>query len=308
MNIYSCIDSKNIDKILSLFNSIIINFNDDDIKLKFFLLVDTFDNLKIPNYFDNILFIKEFKLDSNWKKLMNQFNDSFYVDVPWCKNNMNFARFFIFNHFPQINRAIYLDWDMVVLSDISKLINEYKKTDKIVVSQLEIDQTVFTASFNNTFKYGNNINSIYTNKVSDKIKLHGISKILENLNIEYNDIIKNKSFNAGFFIVSKDHFDTNELYNFVDILIKIQISMNCFNFGTQTILNLLKINDKTFVSKEWNYIPYLTDEENIDINNINIIHWNGCNKPWESKKGINKIWWAYYNKYLEMIENKHIEV
>ena len=170
MNIYSCIDAKNIDKILILFYSILIN-NKENKNLKFYLLVDTFENLIIPDYFKNILFIKEFDINENWKKLMNNFNETFYIDVPWCKNDMNFARFFIFNHFPEINRAIYLDWDMIVLKDISKLEQYYNNKEKIIVSQLEIEQTILNSSFCNNFKYNTNINTLYTNKITNKIKL-----------------------------------------------------------------------------------------------------------------------------------------
>ena len=299
MNIYSCIDAKNIDKILILFYSILIN-NKENKNLKFYLLVDTFENLIIPDYFKNILFIKEFDINENWKKLMNNFNETFYIDVPWCKNDMNFARFFIFNHFPEINRAIYLDWDMIVLKDISKLEQYYNNKEKIIVSQLEIEQTILNSSFCNNFKYNTNINTLYTNKITNKIKLHSINKILEDLNIEYDQLIKNKSFNAGFFIISKKHLDNDKLYNFINILIDFQIKEQCFNFGTQTILNLMEIDNKFFIEKEWNYIPYLKNCDNIDTTNINIIHWNGCNKPWTNKKGINKIWWEYQNKFLEL--------
>lgn len=304
MNIYSCIDSKNIDKILILFYSILIN-NKKKEKLKFYLLIDKLENVVIPNFFKDILFIKEFNINEDWKNLMHNFNDTFYIDVPWCKNDMNFARFFIFNHFPEINRAIYLDWDMIVINDISNLKQYYNKIEKIIVSQLEIEQTILNSSFCKNFKYNTNINTLYTNNPTNKLKLHSINKILESLNIKYDQLIKNKSFNAGFFIISKEHLENGKLYTFINILIQFQKTKKCFNFGTQTILNLMDIDKKFFIEKEWNYIPYLktcdiTNKETINTDNINIIHWNGCNKPWTDKKGINKIWWDYKNKFLQI--------
>lgn len=297
MNIYSCIDSKNIEKVLILFYSIIVNSPSN--KFKFFIITDKFNDINIPINFKDRIFIKELMIDQRWRKLIDNFNENFYKDVPWCKSDMNFARFFIFEHFPQINRAIYLDWDMIVVSDIKKLLKFYNDTDKIIVSSLEIEQSILNSSFTDNFKHSRNINSIYLQCKKEILKLHDITKVLDNLNIIYDDIIKNQSFNAGFFIVSRIHFDIDYLFSFIETLIKEQISKNCFKFGTQTILNLMFINDRYFIEKEWNYIPNIN--ENCNIEKANIIHWNGSNKPWKNKSSINKIWWHYHDNYKKYI-------
>ena len=95
MNIYSCIDSKNIEKVLILFYSIIVNSPSN--KFKFFIITDKFNDINIPINFKDRIFIKELMIDQKWRKLIDNFNENFYKDVPWCKSDMNFARFFILN-------------------------------------------------------------------------------------------------------------------------------------------------------------------------------------------------------------------
>ena len=114
MNIYSCIDNKNIDKIIVLFYSCYINCSQKD-KLKFYLLVESefdYQNVNIPDVLKDILFVKGldyYELEkSGWINIINDFNKYFYIQGSKCKHIMNFARFFIFKFFPEIERAIYL--------------------------------------------------------------------------------------------------------------------------------------------------------------------------------------------------------
>ena len=62
MNIYSCVDNTNIDKIIALFNSVYINANvEKKENLRFFLLVDNIpENIPfIPEYLENKLDIRK---------------------------------------------------------------------------------------------------------------------------------------------------------------------------------------------------------------------------------------------------------
>ena len=105
MNIYSSVDNTNIDKIICLFNSVWINSNKDKRdELRFYLLVDKIPE-EIPYIPDNIkerLEIKGLNLNDEWKNLLNNFNNTFYKKSNWCKNDMNFARFVIFDHFENV--------------------------------------------------------------------------------------------------------------------------------------------------------------------------------------------------------------
>ena len=66
MNIYSCVDNTNIDKIIALFNSVYINANiEKKENLCFFLLVDN-----IP---ENIPFIPEYLNYHNLKRIRTRY-------------------------------------------------------------------------------------------------------------------------------------------------------------------------------------------------------------------------------------------
>ena len=164
MNIYSSVDGKNIDKIIILFNSVYINANQiKKSNLRFFLLVDKLPNKLplIPDYLVNILEIKELKLDKDWKIILDDFNKYFYKSSSWCKSNMNFARFLFFNHFPEIDRVIYLDWDMIVLADIFELEEQYNYSKNMVVAYCG-KQNNFNNIFTSHFKYSTNLQAMYS--------------------------------------------------------------------------------------------------------------------------------------------------
>ena len=100
MNIYSSVDGNNIDKIIVLFNSVLINADSKKKEqLKFYLLVDKLPNELpfIPDELKSILEIKELELNTAWRNTLNQFNENFYKKSNWCKSDMNFARFLFFD-------------------------------------------------------------------------------------------------------------------------------------------------------------------------------------------------------------------
>lgn len=301
MNIYSCIDNKNIDKIIVLFYSCYINCSQKD-KLKFYLLVESefdYQNVNIPDVLKDILSVKGldyYELEkSGWINIINDFNKYFYIQGSKCKHIMNFARFFIFKFFPEIERAIYLDWDMIVEDDIYKL-SIYYNSEKLIVANpsrgifntlcgnignLREEEIVFLKLKNN---------HIFRNQIQ-KVKAITYKK---NILIKYNKLIKeitnidnasnNKSFNAGFYIISKDAFNENNLQTLILKLIEIQKSKKPFRFGTQVIMNLLSLNNILFIDNKWNNTP---------VENNSISHWQGLDKPWETK---DPKWMKYYNE------------
>ena len=293
MNIYSCVDFKNIDKIIILFYSVYLNADKSKREqLKFYILVDDKPilNHKIPSEISSRLFIKKINFDKKWIKLLNEFNDNFYKLSNWCKNNMNFARFLIFKAFPDIDRVIYLDWDMIVIGDIFELKKTYDDNEYIVGAELNKNQTIFNNSFVQNFKYSNTVNSL---NQKDKLKNHMVSKVMKYLSVNNNQMFNSMGFNAGFYIISKHHFDEIYLTELIRKLITIQSKLSCFNFGTQVVMNFIHIDKKKFVPKVWNHLPDL-DEKSDDVK---IIHWNGLNKPWDNKnETINKLWWEYSKK------------
>lgn len=273
MNIYSCVDSKNISKIYVLFYSVFKNSKNFD-KLKFYILTDQYPEEKIPTFLKDKLKIGIIKFDNYWNKILNDFNKNFYQNSNWCKSDLNFARFFIFEMFEEIDRAIYLDWDMIVQKDIFEL-KEYYKKDDIIVAKLENQDTLLK-------------NII---KEPKKLKMESFNLINKDFKIN----LMNQSFNSGFYIISKNHFELKRLSSFIRKLINYQKNFSFFRFGTQVIMNLFPFNFE-FIDFKWN-------TSNKDSSSY-IIHWSGSEKPWKSK---DIIWTNYFNSLYnlkEVQENK----
>ena len=289
MNIYSCVDGNNIDKIIILFNSVFLNTKCQD-SLKFYLLVDFIpEELPyIPNYLKEILTIKKLEIDNRWKELLKNFNEHFYKQSSWCNNNMNFARFLFFKNFPEVDRVIYLDWDMIVLADIFEIKEEYNNFKKIVIAECG-NQNIINNIFKTEFIMKKDYLAIISRN-KNILKTHQIPKVLNFLNIDYNDVLKNNGFNAGFYIVSNIHFEEEYLINLISNLINVQKKLNCFNFGTQVVMNLMHVDNRLFIDKIWNHLPNLNDNSKLKI-----IHWNGKDKPWKNKEYSSKIWFEYCN-------------
>ena len=304
MNIYSSVDGKNIEKIIILFNSVYINTKNKD--LKFYLLVDKIpDTLPyIPDYLQDIITIREINFDKKWKKLLEEFNTHFYKQASWCKNNMNFARFLFFKIFPEIDRVIYLDWDMIVLEDIYNLKDDYDDTDNMIVCTCS-GENLFNNVFDNQFKYASSRKSIFARNQIEKIKYHNVGKVLDYLNISYKLFFKTTGFNAGFYIISKHQFNEELIENHLKKLIVVQKKYKCFNFGTQVVMNLMNINNRKFIDKKWNHLPLL-DNTITDLNDLYIIHWNGKYKPWNTVSKYNQIWYDYCLKVYPNFKNKYL--
>jgi len=298
MNIYSCVDSKNIDKILVLFKSCYYNSSEKD-KLKFYLLVDEL-NTNIKNPPELKLEIRQldfnFLKENDWLDINKEFSNYFYKQGTKCNHIMNFCRFFVFEHFPEIETAVYLDWDMIVQDDIFKLHEYYlmcNSNDKFIVAEsikwksiayniLNYDEIV--GSYFNGRIINASVQSLKLIKPKiNKLWMDNINKFegIINKNLSLNINLNKKTFNAGFNIVNKNIFNLESLKETILKLINIQKEHNCFRFGTQVIMNFLTDNIE-FVESKWN---------NSDLSS-SIIHWSGPSKPWETN---DEIWLKYKN-------------
>lgn len=299
MNIYSCIDNKNIDKIYVLFYSCYTNCSDKS-KIKFYLLLENefnIDELKIPDFLKDKLFIKHLDINylkkNNWLKLIEEFNQTFYIQGHKCNHIMNFSRFFIFYFFPELERVVYLDWDMTVEADILNLNEEYNSDNLVVATPYKKDFKTICGNIGYLNKKQLKIICVNLDKVKDYNSTY-LKNLKRNILLKYDNLIyevtgkkkfaNKRSFNAGFYIVSKKTFDQNHVKNIVSNLLKIQKKEQVFRFGTQVIMNLISLENIQFVDNKWNNIPK-------DGNFIN--HWNGLEKPWVLK---DERWIKYFNK------------
>lgn len=298
MNIYSSVDSSNLDKIIILFYSCYIKANKKRRnELNFYILSDNDILPKLPAELKDKVFIRKLELYDKWEILKDQFNKYFYNKILWCKHDMNFGRFLFFKTFPNVDRVIYLDWDMIVQGDIFELEEYYDKKDRFVVAESN-NKSVLLSVFDRLF-YNK---SKYSELFHKKNNLTLIKKILQNTSFDVNELKEINGFNAGFFIISKEHWKEEDLIELLTELILIQKKNQCFNFATQVVMNLQNLNNRLFVSKEWNHLP---DHNN---KNIKIIHWNGKKKAWKNKTENNLIWWEYaYKLYPDRYKNIKIQ-
>lgn len=290
MNIYSTVDFLNLDKLIILFYSVLENSSRKN-DLNFYILTDKISgNLPyIPKELDDKLKIREINLNTIWENLLENFNLNFYQEAKWCKHNMNFCRFLFFKIFPEVDRVIYLDWDMVVLKDIFLLEKEYNDFNKMIVSKTN-ESTVKNSIFTEKFRMSTSTYYL-ARKIKPLIDYKKFNLICKPLNIKVDDLLNTSAFNAGFFIISKKHFQEDFLIKHIGRLIIIQEKLRCFNFGTQVVMNLMNLKDRFFIKKEWNHLP---DLEIID--KINNIHYNGIEKPWNKQSKENDIWFKYCKK------------
>ena len=293
MNIYSCVDTKNIDKIIVLFKSCYINSSRKE-DLNFFLLIDedTISESKLNELIPSYLKLKvkaidnKYMIDNNWLSINDEFSKFFYKQSK-CNHIMNFCRFFIFDHFPEIDTAIYLDWDMIVQDDIFKIYNNYrncKEYNKLVVAET----LKWKNTRDNIFDYlkvvGNN--NIFLKNKNNKTFIEKTDMYKDELNnkiisLGYNIDMKKETFNAGFYITNNKIFEKERIKYLINTLIEIQKKYSCFRFGTQVVMNTITDNLE-FVESKWN-------NDNLDSS---IIHWAGLGKPWETE---DEIWVKYSN-------------
>ena len=300
MNIFSSIDCKNIEKIIILFSSCYLNANQKKRdKLKFYLLIDKLpkNNVFIPDFIKDKLEIREVNYNEEWTNILNDFNNNFYKECVWCKHDMNFFRFLFFRTFPEVDRVVFLDWDMIVQTDIFNLQNEYNNKDNLVVAQLN-EKTLILSIFRSKFNFNPFARKLYS-KLYNKI-----FKAISSIDIPSEKFKNVKNFNSGFFIISRDHWEENNLKEFILSLISVQKEYGCFNFGTQVVQNLMNLDNRIYIDREWNITPIYGQS-----NKSNIIHWCGHTKPWLNREAENnKLWWKYFDIVNKMKNNSKINV
>ena len=192
-----------------------------------------------------------------------------------------FYRLFIPRLFPQYDKALYLDSDIVVLNDISKLYN--------------ID-----------------IKDNYLGATSDESVLHTkpfIDYVTKCLGFED----YTKYFNAGILIMNLKKLREEDFEGqFFDLANKYTFTVAL----DQDYLNVICKNKIYYFDLSWDKMPL--DNVNYDENLINIIHYNLSMKPWRyDNVKYEEYFWKYakntpyYNKILtikdSLTKNNSIE-
>lgn len=153
-----------------------------------------------------------------------------------------YYRFFISSLFPQYNKALYLDCDIIVLGDISQLYNN---------------------------ELGNNYAGAIHEEVMAEVKVFG-DYVEQALGIECG-----KYFNAGILLMNLEQFRKQDIENkFVDLLGKYKFAVT----QDQDYLNVICKGNMAYFDLGWNKTPI--PGVAFDESSLKIIHYKIAWKPW----------------------------
>lgn len=178
-----------------------------------------------------------------------------------------FYRIFIASLFPHLHKAIYLDCDIVVLSDISEFYH------------IDLENKIL----------GVVVDDVVANNEDFKIY------VKEAVGVE-----ATKYFNSGVLLMNLDAYRENKIE---ELFIKV---IKEFHFASvapdQDYLNFFCYGKVKYLDKSWNRMPIEDGYEG----ELNLIHYNMFMKPWHYEIKYQEFFWeyaqktAYYNQLLEM--------
>lgn len=183
--------------------------------------------------------------------------------------NATYYRMFIPDLFPQFDKVLYLDSDIVVLHNIADLYNIDMGTNLIAGIPDGAVQTI----------------PVFQEYVE---KVVGVA--------DYNNY-----FNAGILLMNLDElrkFDFREKFLYLLETVKFSVAQD------QDYLNKLCKGRVTLVEKEWNSMPM--PDLNIKEEDLKLIHYNLNAKPWRSDNVLyEKYFWDYAKKteFFEKIQD-----
>ena len=185
--------------------------------------------------------------------------------------NTTYFRLFLPELYPQYNKVLYLDSDIIVVGDISELYNTDMGTDLIAAAPDDI---------------------IQRNKV-----FQDYAELVVGVN-DYRQY-----FNAGVLLMNLDELRKFKFQEkFLYLLEKFKYSVA----QDQDYLNRLCKGRVTLISNSWDVMPYVNGE--IEAKDIKLIHYNFAYKPWHFEDiAYKEYFWEYAKKtefYDEIIKIK----
>lgn len=205
---------------------------------------------------------------------IEEVKDKLYTRDYYTKTT--YFRLFIPNLYPQYDKALYLDSDIVILGDIAELYNVEIKNNLVAASPDDVIQT-------------NKVFQEYAEKVV------GVA--------DYRNY-----FNAGILLMNLDEmrkFDFQTKFLYLLETIKFTVAQD------QDYLNRLCKGKVKIISKGWNRMPIATD--NMPEEEIKLIHYNLAYKPWHFEDvAYKEHFWKYAQKteffdIINEIKNNYTE-
>lgn len=187
--------------------------------------------------------------------------------------NTTYFRLFIANLYPQYNKAIYLDSDIVVLGDIAELYNQDIGDNLIAAAPDDVIQTI-------------KVFQEYAEKVV------GVA--------DYRNY-----FNAGILLMNLDEF---RKFNFQNKFLYLLETIKFTVAQDQDYLNRLCKGKVKIIDKAWDKMPIANDD--FDEKDLKIVHYNLADKPWHYDNiKYKEYFWKYakkteyYNEICKIKEN-----
>lgn len=185
--------------------------------------------------------------------------------------NTTYFRLFLPELYPQYDKVLYLDSDIIVLGDISELYNIDMGTNLVAAAPDDIIQT-------------NKVFQDYAELVV------GVAKYQH-------------YFNAGVLLMNLDElrkFKSQEKFLYLLEKVKFSVAQD------QDYLNRLCKGRVTLVSHDWDVMPYVNEETKPE--DIKIVHYNFAYKPWHFEDvTYNEYFWEYAKKtefYEEILKER----
>ena len=267
INIFFSSDEKFASHLQTAIVSILINSGYND-NIKIFILNNGFSN-KTKNNIISLNKIKEFYIE-----FININNNEFsYLKSPsYINSETTFYRYIIPNIKPEIDKALYLDCDIVVKKSLRELFNIDLKEN-------------------------------YIAGVEDPSNFASITKF------KYRFGIKDRYLNAGILLFNCKKMRED---NFTEKCFELnkQLSLKTYYGADQDVINILTYNHKKIIDIKYNQLTSIYDQhlnteytdaeiENA-LKNPVIIHFSDYKKPWDFYGFPNKERDYEYHKYAKM--------
>ncbi len=215
---------------------------------------------KIKKYNRDNVDIEFVDMKERLEQVMSKFHTCIYY------TQTTYYRLFISELYPQYDKIVYIDCDVAVLGDISKLYH------------INIGDNLIGAT---TDEFVMNYPSIQ-NYFTDCLGISGLKNY----------------FNAGVLIMNLHQFRLQNFEaQFIDLLGKYK-----FVVQDQDYLNVLCKNKVYYIDGSWDKMPCIED---IDVSKVNLVHYNLIWKPWHAEVPYGEEFWKYADRteYASIIRN-----
>lgn len=235
-----------------------------------------------------------------------------------------YVRFYIpliWNHLTGI--ILHLDLDLLIKKDIIELFEKCKRNPGYLC------YSPFNEEFHNNVKNANELPNVIK-EIDEKIKIESFinnknKKVFYSYNKHklffskkhYN--LGQKFFNGGVWILNLDLCKKFQFTEKCECLMLINKYNKIFLHNDQSIMNFALINNTYELDQKWNTLHFgwnyayykknIVEQKNAEYQHAYIVHFNGPNKPWNSKifEYLPIIKDEYNSHINESINNKFLE-